>query len=65
MTALEAIFNKATTTIDGGWNLTFALSDDMADKVTEVTRLREERLYVVVMTEGEYLATQNRKKTGD
>ncbi len=55
-TAIQAIFNKATTTIDGGWNVTFSTHDSMSKQVTEITALREESLYLIVMTEAEYQA---------
>ena len=64
MVALEAIFNKATTTIDGGWNLTFSLPQEAAYNITEVAKLRDEALYLVVMTAEEYekqQETKNRK----
>jgi len=38
---LTAIFNKATTTVDGGWNLTFSLSQDEADKVMIISQFRD------------------------
>jgi hypothetical protein len=62
MTALQAIFSKATTTVDGGWNVTFATHEAMSKQITEITALREEALYVVVMTEAEYYAQQIAKK---
>lgn len=57
MIAIECIFNKATTTVDGGWNLTFSLPETMGAEVAEASTLRGESLYVVVMTEAEFLAT--------
>ena len=52
--AIQAIFNKATTTIDGGWNITFSVSEDQAGQITEIAALRNEPLYLVIMTEKEY-----------
>ena len=37
----NAIFSKATTTIDGGWNITFAVAQDEAHKVVNLAALRE------------------------
>lgn len=58
MIALQAIFSKATTTVDGGWNVTFSTAEHMGKEITELSKLREEGLFVVVMTEQEYEAQQ-------
>lgn len=46
---LQAIFNKATTTADGGWNLTFAVSQDEALRVTQIAQLRNTILQLAVV----------------
>lgn len=45
----QAIFTKATTTTDGGWNVTFSLSQDEALKVTQLAQLRDMALQVAVV----------------
>lgn len=51
--AIEAIFSKATTTVDGGWNVTFSTGEHMAEEITRLAKLRDQSLYLVVMTEEE------------
>lgn len=47
--AIEAIFTKATTTIDGGWRISFDCGEQAA--VEALAKLRDQRLYIVIMTE--------------
>jgi hypothetical protein len=53
---LQAIFSKATTTIDGGWNITFSCGEDMAEAIMDASRLRDIGLFLILMTEAEYRA---------
>ena len=46
---LSAIFSKATTTIDGGWNITFSVSQDNAEQVMQVAEFRETLLQLAVV----------------
>lgn len=48
---LQAIFNKATTTIDGGWNITFSVDQSQAQKITEISSLRDLVLNVAITPE--------------
>lgn len=52
--AIQAVFNKAVTTVDGGWRISFDTSEDMAAKIAELSLQRGESLYVVVMTEAQF-----------
>jgi hypothetical protein len=45
---LQAIFNKATTTVDGGWNITFSVDQSQAQKITELSSLRDMVLNVAI-----------------
>lgn len=47
--ALEAVFAKATTTVDGGWRISFDCAEQAA--ITELSKLRGKRLYLVISTE--------------
>jgi hypothetical protein len=38
---LSAIFAKASTIIDGSWNITFNVNDIDADKVIDVSKLKD------------------------
>lgn len=44
-----AIFNKATTTIDGGWNVTLSISQEQADTITKLAELRDTVLQVAII----------------
>jgi hypothetical protein len=45
----QAIFGKATTTVDGGWNVTFAVSQEEAKQVLQLSQLRDSVLQVAVI----------------
>lgn len=47
---VEAIFQKATTTIDGGWRISFDLSHADSQKISEIAQLANETLNLVIMT---------------
>lgn len=44
-----AVFSKATTTVDGGWNITFSVSQDEASNVMLLSELREMLLQVAIV----------------
>lgn len=46
---LQAIFNKATTTADGGWNITFSVSQDEAAQVMQLANMRDDLLQLAVV----------------
>lgn len=52
--SLQAIYKSHRTTIDGGFVLSFDLTEDMAEAINQVYHKRESNLYVVVMTEDEF-----------
>lgn len=45
----QAIFCKATTLTDGGWRVSFDLSEDAAKEVSILTQLRGSVLQVAVI----------------
>lgn len=45
----QGIFSKATTTVDGGWNVTFAVSQDEAQAVLQLAQLRDQILQLAVL----------------
>jgi hypothetical protein len=52
--AIQAVFQGARTTADGGWRISFDCSEQMAQEVTEIAALRNDVVYVVVLSEKEY-----------
>lgn len=44
-----ALFSKATTTVDGGWNVTFSVNQEEADQIMELSQLRAIMLQVAVV----------------
>lgn len=38
---LQAMFNKATTTPDGGWNITFSVNQDEAEAIMQLCQMRD------------------------
>lgn len=50
--ACKAIFARAATLVDGGWRVSFDLSEDDAAKVAQMTALRGDVLYLTVIPEG-------------
>jgi hypothetical protein len=38
---LQAIFSRATTTVDGGWNITFAVSQEEAKAILQLAQMRD------------------------
>lgn len=55
----EAVFQAARTTTDGGWRVSFDLSEDEAKFVTDLNRLKGHLLYLCVMNEEEINGTTN------
>lgn len=45
----RAIFSKATTTVDGGWNVTFSLAEHDGETVARIAELRDRTLQVAVV----------------
>lgn len=48
--ALHALFSKATTTVDGGWSVTFSLLQSESQNIAQLSALRDKPLMLVVMT---------------
>lgn len=45
----QAIFSKATTTLDGGWNLTLSVNQEEAEKILQVSAMRDMVLQVAIV----------------
>lgn len=54
MVSVGAIFNKATTLIDGGWRVSFDLSEQNSQEISEIVSMKNENLFLVVFTEDEF-----------
>jgi len=54
--SFNAIFNKITSTIDGGWRVSFDVPASDSGSLLELAALREDNLKVVVMN-SEMIAT--------
>ena len=52
--ALQATFNKATTTVDGGWRLVFDCPEDAGEQILEVQKLSRDALFLVIMKEEDF-----------
>lgn len=59
MTALQCILDACRTSTDGGWKVTVACGQDQVEQIAEISKLRDEPLFVVVMSEAEYHAQQS------
>lgn len=46
---LTAVFNKATTTVDGGWNITFSVAQDEVNEVMKLSELRDTLLQLAII----------------
>lgn len=64
MRAIQGNLEGCRTTKDGGWVVSFACGQDQVDQVGEISGLRDEPLFVVVMTEVEYFTHQQSLRTG-
>ena len=51
---IQAKFNKALTTVDGGWRISFDTGEQMAEAVAALSKKKHEVLYVVVMTKAQF-----------
>lgn len=49
----EAIFQSARTTVDGGWRVSFDLSEVDGDFITSLAKLKGESLFIVVQSRTE------------
>lgn len=47
--AMPVIFKKATTTVDGGWSVSFDVDSSQADNITKIAAMRDEMLYLVIV----------------
>ncbi len=48
--SFNAILNRITTTVDGGWRITFDIPQTEVAEMLKLSGLREENLQVVVLT---------------
>lgn len=48
----DAIFFKATTTVDGAWRITFDVGCNEGENVARLTKLAQSALKVVVLQDG-------------
>lgn len=53
--AVQATFSKATTLVDGGWRISFDLSETQAEAVSKIAQLNGQCLYLAIVTEEAYL----------
>jgi hypothetical protein len=60
---LEGTFTRATTTVDGGWRISFDLDERQAKEITEITKLRDKAVYICVMTKAEQRAQEQRENS--
>lgn len=49
----SGIFSKATTTIDGGWVISFQVDQSEAQQIIQVSQMRQSVLQVAVVPIGE------------
>ncbi len=45
----EAIFSRATTTVDGGWNLTLSCNQSEVTKISQISAMRERVLQIAII----------------
>lgn len=57
---LQCIFNKLISTVDGGYRISIDTGEHMAQECVDISRLRDQALIAVFMTEDEY--HQHRQK---
>ncbi len=60
--ALQAQLDGCRTTKDGGWVVSFGCGQDQVQQIGVLSKLRDENLFVVVMTEAEYHASTQVKQ---
>lgn len=49
---LQAIFVKATTTVDGGWRLTFDIAQNESGQIIDLAILRDQLLQLAIVPLG-------------
>jgi hypothetical protein len=49
----RAIFNKITTTVDGGWRLSIDVDNSEKDKLNELANYRDNLLAVAIVPQSE------------
>lgn len=59
--AVEAIFSKATTLVDGAWRVSFDLGEHQGESVTQMHQMKDQPLMLVVMTQEQYERQSNEK----
>jgi hypothetical protein len=52
--AVSAVFSRATTLCDGGWRLSFDISEHQGAIAAQIAALKGENLFLVVFTEDQY-----------
>lgn len=46
---IDGLLSKITTTVDGGWKITFDLGSDMTEIVSQLSKMRDEYLRIVIL----------------
>jgi hypothetical protein len=64
MTTLQGVFSKATTTVDGGWRISFDVDEKQAKEITEISKLRDKTVFICVMTKAEQSSQEQREISG-
>lgn len=60
----SSVLNKITTTIDGGWRITFDVSDSESENMTDLAMMRNRRLQIgIVDLNSPENSSGNREKT--
>lgn len=57
---IQATFNKATTTVDSGWRLSFDTGEEMSEACARLSKMRDQVLYVVVMNQAQFSLSQSK-----
>lgn len=52
--AIQAIFGKATTMVDGSWRFSFDSAENQGPNIAKIAGMRGTLLYVVIMTEDQF-----------
>ena len=60
---IQGQFDKATTTPDGGWRMSFTTGEEMAESVASLSKRTHEVLYVVVMTRAQFETNERIKNS--
>jgi hypothetical protein len=51
--AMNCVYKSHRSTADGGFSISFDVSEDCADQINEIFKKKNDRLILVVMTEEE------------